>query len=207
MDRYSDWYKVGKGAKGEAVQEIEKRRMLKLKELVVKLGRKCKLWCPEGEQEWEYWGERLDENISQEFAALSRGIRMLPHQAIQNSQIFTAMRAHVDAASEFHLPSAIYFRRDPIQELYKISQQKIFVTAHGLPPTLLEMGSDSKKETYKHSDQLRRKNIASNRTYAEQFLLEQRAFVNAFVDFARSFRSRLPSGNIEPLGVLGRSGI
>jgi hypothetical protein len=138
--------KLAKVHKGEAVQEIEKRRMRKLKELVVKLGRKCKLLCPEGEQEWEYWGERLDENISQEFAALSRGIRMLPHQAIQNSQIFTAMRAHVDAASEFHLPSAIYFRRDPIQELYKISQQKILVTAYGLPPALLEMGSDSKKK-------------------------------------------------------------
>lgn len=190
--------KLAKLQKGEAVQEIEKRRMVKLKEVVVKLGQRCKLLCPEGEQEWEYWGERLDENISKEFAALSRGVRTLPRQAIHDAQIFIAMGAHVRAASEFRLPSEIYFRSDPIRQLHKISQQRIFVTTHGLPPILLEMGSDSRKEMYEHSEQLRCKNIARDRTYAEQFALEQRSFVDAFVDFARSFRSRLPAGNIKP---------
>ncbi|HVB29797.1 MAG TPA: hypothetical protein VNG91_08310 [Terriglobia bacterium] len=65
--------KLAKVERGEAVQDIEKRRMVKLKELVVKLARSCKLLCPEGDQEWEYWGERLDDKISEEFAALSLG--------------------------------------------------------------------------------------------------------------------------------------
>ena len=137
--------KLAKLQKGEAVQEIEKQRMVKLKELVVNLGRSCKLLCPEGEQEWEYWGKRLDENISKEFAALSRGVRKLPRQAIHDAQIFIAMGAHVKASSEFRLPSEIYFRSDPIRELHKISQQKFFVTTHGLPPILLEMGNEFKE--------------------------------------------------------------
>ncbi len=189
--------KLAKVQEGEAVQEIEKRRMVKLKELVVKLGRSCKLLCPEGDQEWEYWGERLDENISKEFAALSRGIRILPRQAVHDSQVFIAMRAHLMRDREFRLLSEIYFRSDPIQQLHKISQQRIFVTAHGLPQMLLEMGNDSREEMYKHAEQVRCKNITRNRTYAEQLALEQRSFVDAMVDFARSFRSRLPVGDIK----------
>jgi len=198
--------KLAKVQKGEAVQEIEKRRMIKLKELVVKLGRSCKLLCPEGEQEWEYWGERLDENISKEFAELSRGIRMLPRQAIHDSQIFIAMGAHVTAASQFRLPSKICFHSDPIRRLHEINQQRIFVTAYGLPPMLLEMGDDSRKETYKHPEQLRCKNLVRHRTYTEQFALEQRSFVDAFVDFARSFRRRLPAGDINPWEVWAAQG-
>jgi hypothetical protein len=190
--------KLAKVQKGEAVQAIEKSRMVKLKELVVNLGRSCKLLCPEAEQEWEYWGERLDENVSREFAALSRGIRTLPHKAVHDSQIFIAMGAHVRAAGEFRLPSEIYFRSDPVQKLHRVSQQNIFVSVHGLPPTLLEMSDDTRKETYKHSEQLRTANIARNRTYVEQLALEQRSFVNSMVDFTRSFRDRLPTGNIQP---------
>jgi hypothetical protein len=188
--------KLAKVQKGEAVQDIEKRRMVKLKQLVVKLARSCKLLCPEGDQEWEYWGERLDDQISKEFAALSRGIKMLAHQAVHDSQVFIAMRAYVSGEVEIRLPSGIYFHTDPIRQLQKISQQKVFVSAHGLPPMLLEMGNDSRREMYKHSEQLRCKNIASHRTYREQFALEQRAFVDAMVGFAKSFRRRLPTGGV-----------
>jgi hypothetical protein len=190
--------KLAKMQKGEPIQEIEKRRMLKLKELVVKLARGCKLLCPEGDQEWEYWGERLDEKISKEFAALSRGIRMLPRQAVHDSQVFIAMGAHVSGSAEFRLPSDIYFRRDPVRELREISQQSVFVSVHGLPPMLLGMGNDSRKEMYKHSEELRCKNIARNRTYTEQFALEQRSFIDSMVDFSRAFRTRLPTGGAQP---------
>jgi hypothetical protein len=190
--------KLAKVQRGEAVQDVEKRRMIKLKELVVKLARSCKLLCPEGDQEFEYWGERLDDEISKEFAALSRGIQMLPHQAVHDSQIFIAMEAYVNGDAEFRLPSGIYFRTDPVRELQKISQQRAFVSTHGLPSVLLEMNNDSRKEMHKHSEQLRCKNIARNRTYMEQFALEQRAFVNAMVEFATSFRRRLPTGDIKP---------
>ena len=79
--------KLAKVQQGEAIQDVEKSRMVKLKELVAKLARNCKLLCPEGEQQWEYWGTRLDDKIAGEFAALSRGIRMLPYQAIHDSQL------------------------------------------------------------------------------------------------------------------------
>ena len=190
--------KLAKVQKGEAVQEIEKSRMLKLKELVVKLARSCKLLCPKGEQEYEYWGERLDEEISKEFAALSRGIGMLPYQAVADSQAFIAMGAYLNKDVEFRLPSGIYFHANPIAELQRISKQRFFVSTHGLPPMLLEMNDDSRKGTYQHSEEVRCNNVARHRTYAEQFALEQRAFVNAMVAFARSFRERLPTGGIEP---------
>jgi hypothetical protein len=190
--------KLAKVQKGEAVQEIEKRRMVKLKELVVKLARDCKLLCPEGDQEWEYWGERLDENVSREFAALSRGIRLLHHQAAHDFQVFIAMEAYVREAGEIRLPADIYFHTDPIQQLRAVSQESAFVSVHGLPPMLLEMNNDSRKGMYKHSEELRCKNNAKNRTYAEQFALEQRSFVDSMADFARSFKRRLATGDIEP---------
>ena len=198
--------KLAKVQKGEVVQDIEKRRMVKLKELVVKLGRSCRLLCPEGEQEWEYWGERLDDEVSRQFAALSRGIRMLPHQAVHDSQAFIAMGACVSGDVEFRLPSGIYFHTDPIQELRKISQQSFLVSGYGLPPMLLEMGNEERKGMYKHSEELRCENIARHRTYIEQVALEQRAFVNAMVDFARSFRNRLPTGDVKPWEFLAAQG-
>ena len=190
--------KLAKVQKGEAIQVVERRRMVRLKELVVKLARSCKLLCPEADQEWEYWGERLDEKVAEEFAALSRGIRMLPHQPVHDSQVFIAMGACVNGDAEVRLPSGIYFRADPIRNLREISQQRVFVSAHGLPQMLLQMGNDSNKEFYKHAEELRCENIARHRTYTEQFALEQRAFVDAMVDFARSFRRRLPTGDIKP---------
>ena len=198
--------KLAKIQQGEAVQDIEKCRMVKLKELVVKLARGCKLLCPEGEQEWEYWGERLDDKIAKEFAALSRGIRMLPHQAVHDSQLFIAMEAYVNGDVEFRLPSGIYFHTDPILELQKISQQRVFVSAHGLPPMLLEMGNDSRKDMYKHLEELRCENIARHRNYSGQLALEQRAFVNAMVDFARSFQRRLRTGDTKPWEFLAVQG-
>jgi len=115
--------KLAKVSRGKSISDVEMRRMTRLKELVVGLARSCRLLCPEGDQELEYWDTRLDEGISKEFAALSRGIWMLPHQAAHNSQIFVAMSAHVRGDKEFRLPSEIYFRGDPVSELRKISQQ------------------------------------------------------------------------------------
>ena len=68
---------------------------------------------------------------------------------------------------------------------------------------------------YKHSEQLRCKNIARNRTYAEQFVREQRSFVDAFIDFAGSFRSRPPQaisshgsfGQLRDMKVISGNGI
>jgi hypothetical protein len=190
--------KLAKVQLGEAVQEVEKRRMIKLKELVVRLARGCKLLCPEGDQELEYWGERLDEKISKEFAALSRGIRMLHHQVVHDSQVFIAMRAHVNRDGEFRLPPEIYFHSEPVQRLKEVSQQSVFVSVHGCPSMMLEMSDDSRKGMYKHCEELRRENNLKNRTYSEQFVLEQRAFVNSMVDFSRSYRERLPTGDIQP---------
>jgi hypothetical protein len=125
--------KLAKVQRGEAIQSIEKSRMEKLKELVVDLVRGCKLLCPEGEQEWEYSGERLEDGVSGEFAALSRGIRMLSHHTVHEAQTFIAMTAHVVGATQFELPAKIYFGIDPIEELKRITQQPVFVSVHGLP--------------------------------------------------------------------------
>jgi hypothetical protein len=124
---------------GANVQDIARHRMVKLKELVVKLGRSCKLLCPQGEQEFEYLGRDHDDTRSREFAALSRGIRMLPRQAVHDSQALIAMAAYVDGDDEVRLPSGIYFHTEPIRELQEISKQKCFASSYGLPPMPLEM--------------------------------------------------------------------
>src|ERR1700722_12871245 len=166
--------KLAKVQEGEAILEIEKRRMVKLKELVVKLARACKLLCPEGDQEFEYWNTRLDQNISKELATLSRGIRMRPHQAVHDSQVFAAMGAHVRGEGELQLPAEIYFHNEPVSELRRISQQKVFVSVSGLPKMLLQMNDETRKGMYTHSEKLRCENNAKGRTYPEQFALEQR---------------------------------
>lgn len=198
--------KLAKVQKGEAIQDIEKRRMVKLKQLVVKNARNCKLLCPEGAQEWEYWGERLDNKISEEFAELSRGIHILQHQTIHDSQLFIAMGAYVRGQLEFRLPLRTYFHTDPVLELQKINAKNFFVSASGLPPALLQMSEDSTKDMNRHMEALRCKNIARNRTYVEQFALEQRSFVDAMVDFARSFRRRLRTGDVESWEFLAVQG-
>jgi hypothetical protein len=170
--------------------------MLRLKELVATLGRNGKLLCPEGEQEYEYWGERLDATISKEFAALSRGIRLLPRHAVHDTQAFLGMRAYVNR-TDIRLPSEIYFRCDPVRGLQKINKEMFFVSVSGVPSMLLEMSSHIKEENYKGWEELRLRNVARNRTYAEQVALEQGAFVNSMVNFAKSFREKLLRHEVE----------
>jgi hypothetical protein len=189
--------KLAKVQKGEAIQTLEKCRMAKLKDLVVKLVRSCRLLCPEGDQEWEYSGERLEEGVSKEFAALSRGVRMLPHQAVHDAQTFIAMAAHVGGATRIELPAQIYFSGDPVEDLKRITQQSVFVSVHGLPPMLLQMNNDTRRGMYEHSEDLRKKNVTRGRTYDQQFELKQRSFIDSMADFARSFRAKLVSGRIE----------
>lgn len=62
--------KLAKLQEGEAISDIDERRLVRLKNLVVDMARNCKLLCPEGEQQWEYWGGHLDDKISKEFATL-----------------------------------------------------------------------------------------------------------------------------------------
>ena len=172
--------------------------MERLKELVVCLVRGCKLLCPEGEQDWEYPpGERLDEGVSGEFATLSRGIRMLSHQAVHDARTFTAMKAHVNGDLQFELPAKIYFGCDPVEDLKNITRQNVFISVHGLPPMLLQMNNDTRQGMYTHSERLRRDNLAKRRTYDEQFALEQRSFIDSMADFARSFKSKRVAGKVE----------
>ena len=189
--------KLAKLHKGEAISSIERLRLTKLKDLVVDLVRNCKLLCPEGDQEWEYSGERLDEEICSEFAKLSRGIRMLPHQGVHDAQTFRAMRAYVGRDAQLELPAAIYFSSNPVQELRRITSQSVFVSVHGLPPMLLGMNNETRRGMHAHCEDLRRKNVAKGRSYDEQFALEQRAFIDSMADFARSFKTKLISGKIE----------
>jgi hypothetical protein len=153
--------------------------------------------CPEGDQEWEYCGERLEEDVAKEFATLSRGIRMLPHQAVQDAQTFIAMSAHVRGDSQLELPAEMYFRSDPVEQLKKITQQRVFMSVHGLPPMLLDFNNQTRLEMYRKSEELRLRNVARGRTYDEQFALEQRALIDSMADFARSFKSKLIAGRVE----------
>ena len=189
--------KLAKVQKGEAVQEVEKRRMVKLKDLVVQLGRNCRLLCPEGDQEFEYWGERIHEDVSREFAALSRGIRLLNYQAVHDAQALIAMEAHTTRSEEVRLPWHIYFHGDPVQKLQELSRENVFVSVHGLPPIMLKMNNENRRGMYAHSENLRRKNLARGRTYDEQFALELRSFVDSMAAFVRSFQKNIIAGRVE----------
>jgi hypothetical protein len=189
--------KLAKITKGEAIADIERQRGIRLKNLVTELARSKKLLCPEGEQEYEYCGVRLEDEIFREFATISRGIRMVPRSSAQDAQIFIAMRAYWNKVMEIRLPYQIYFHNDPIKALDETTKQRFFVSVHGLPPFLLQMGNESRTETYVHSEHLRQKNVARNRTYDEQLAHEQKAFVNSLVGFIRSFRERLQKGEIK----------
>jgi hypothetical protein len=189
--------KLAKVQKGETIQALEKSRMEKLKKLVVELVRNCRLLCPEGDQEWEYCGERLEDGVSRELGMLSRGIRMLPHQQVHDVQTFAAMRAYVGKQTQFELPADMYFRSDPIKELRKITGQSVYMTVHGLPPVLLQMNNETRSGMHVHSEELRLKNLARGRTYEEQFALEQRSLIDSMADFARSFKNKLVAGKID----------
>jgi hypothetical protein len=195
--------KLAKLQNSEPQQEIETSRMVRLKELVVDRARSCRLLCPEGEQEYEFRGERLDNKISEEFATFSRGIRMMPHQAIYDSQAFIAMAVYVKGEAEFRIPSEIYFHSDPVAELRKIGQQRFFVSTSGLPPTLLEMNNESRVDQCKYFEDLRRENVIKNRTYLEQFALERKAFVTAMGRFFRLFRQSFLIGKVDPMDLFG----
>jgi hypothetical protein len=123
---------------------------------------------------------------------------MLHHKTVHDSQVFIAMGAYVKGDAEIELPSDIYFHSDPIEKLRTVTQERVFMSVHGLPPMLLAMNNETRKGMYTHSEALRCENKARNRTYSEQLVLEQRAFIDSMVDFSRSFRKRYMTGNVAP---------
>lgn len=122
---------------------------------------------------------------------------MLPYQGVHDVQTFRAMRAYVSGDLQLELPAEIYFSQDPVRELRRVTAQSIFVSVHGLPPMLLGMNNETRRDMRTHCESLRQKNVAKGRTYDEQFALEQRSFINSMADFARSFSKKVLSGKFE----------
>jgi len=184
--------KLAKIKKGEALQDVEVRRGTRLRELVSKLVRAGKLLCPESDQEEEYVGERLDDEVHGVFASLSLGISMTHRQGIFDSHVFKGMEAFAKNRDTIILPSTTYFHGDPARRLEETRHERFFVSL-GLSKSseLLGRRAEAKAEVSREWEKLRQELVAKGQSYEKQLALEQRGYWDAMVQMVRKAEANI----------------
>src|SRR5437867_10206495 len=142
---------------------------------IVKLVQEGKLLCPEADQREEYEGRLLDKATTQEFDALSLGIRLRHGQGVILKHTALAMKAFVEKAATFTIPANTYFYQDPVRELAQLKKGDFHVVARmQSSKELLQRYESAKINGREELEILRRQLVAQGRTYKQQFIVEQR---------------------------------
>jgi len=199
--------KLTKIKKGEALQQIEAERCTRLRDLVFRLVREGKLLCPVADQEEEYAGERLDEEISSMFATLSLGISLTHRQAILDSQIFKGMTAFANKEESIFLPASIHFRGDPIRRLQQAIREPYIVSiGPWKSPEILKRRAQSKENIGQQWEQLRLELRAKGQTFERQLAVEQLGELTAMRTLVQKFFDNLLSGKHDFWDFMGAQG-
>jgi flagellar biosynthesis regulator FlaF len=199
--------KLAKIRRGESLSDIEVRRGLQLRELIVDLVRNGKLLCPEAGQEEEYEAERIDSEIFAEFARLSGGARMNHRLVIQDAQIYRAMEAHCLGLPQIKLPWRIYFHEDPFRAIEREKGRRLIVSCLDSPDSEFVIRRRAiKRDILQHTEKLRQELVSKGRSYESQLEAELRALGIAMARMIASYSVKLRAGTSDVWDYMGISG-
>jgi hypothetical protein len=199
--------KLAKIMRGENLNEIEVRRGLQLRELIIELVKNGKLLCPEAGQEEEYEAERLDSEIFAEFSRLSRGARMNHRLLIQDAQIYRAMEAFCAGNREIRLPWRIYFHEDPLRAIEREKGRRVIVSVMNRPDSELVVRRRAiKLDILRHTEQLRQELTSKGQSFESQLKLEFNAVGDTMVRLLMAFAAKLKAGTADAWDWWGVSG-
>lgn len=200
--------KLAKIRRGENLNEIEVKRGLQLRDLIVDLVKNGKLLCPEAGQEEEYEAERIDSEIFAEFARLSGGARMNHRLVIQDTQIYRAMEAYCLGNEEIKLPWRIYFQEDPFRAIQREKGRRLIVSVLDGPDSeFVIRRRAAKQDILRHTEKLRQELVSKGQSYESQLELELTSLATALARLLANFIEKLRAGTSDAYGYMGVLGL
>jgi hypothetical protein len=194
---------LAKIKRGEALQSIEVQRGRRLKELVFGLVRNGKLLCPQSDQEEEYVGRRLDDDVHSMFASLSLGISFAHRQGIFDEHVFKGMQAFVRKSETIDLPFSTYFHGDPIRRLEEALREHYIVSVGpSKSPEMLTRRANAKASVGTKWELLRQELVSKKQPYENQLEVEQRGYWQGMEENIRKFRRNLIAGTRDFWGFM-----
>jgi hypothetical protein len=178
----------------ELAKDKPNPRLQHLKDIAGKLARDGKLLCPLADQEEEYQGSRLYEAATNEFEALSLGIRFRHRQGILDHQVALAMKAFVAKVETFCIPLNTYFHKDPVKQLAATKGKRFFISMRrGAYDEIQQRRESAKIEVGKQLEALRKQLVVEKQPYDQQFAIEQKGYADAMVETAAKWEAYLNS--------------
>lgn len=186
---------LAKIKRGEALQSVEVQRGARLKELVFGLVRNGRLLCPQSDQEEEYAGRRLDDDVQSMFASLSLGISFAHRQGIFDKHVFKGMEAYSKKSETIDLPSSTYFHGDPVRRLEEARRERFIVSlGPSKSPEILSRIANAKASVGSQWEQLRQELVAKRHPYENQLETEQRGYWQGMEENIRKVGRNLMTG-------------
>lgn len=199
--------KLAQIQRGEALQQIEVERATRLRDLVVELVAAGKLLCPKSDQEEEYVGGRLEQEVHGVFAKLSLGISLRHRQDVLDHQMFSGMKAFIEESDSIEVAPASYFYGDPVANLRARRSDAYVITVGPFKtPEILERKAEAKAEISRSWEELRQRCVAEKRTFEAQLVLEQQGYWESYIELIRRYRENLMSGRYNFYDLMAATG-
>lgn len=181
---------------------------LRLVDLIIKLTKDKKLFCPQGDQKEEYELGDYEDEIRKEQDKLSFGIKAKHRFGVYLYQLPKAIQAYVNNNQEIECNYMCLFYRDPIIELDEILNSNFRLSVHlPMPEFYLNKKRKTKKKIGEELEETRKENIALGIEYqncVKQEILGELNFISnsiikeTFVKLIEP-RYQLTEGEIEGL--------
>jgi len=144
--------------------------------------------CPQSDQEEEYAGTRLDDDVQSMFASLSLGISFAHRQGIFDKHVFKGMEAYSKKSETIDLPSSTYFHGDPVRRLEEARRERFIVSlGPSKSPEILSRIANAKASVRYQWEQLRQELVAKRHPYENQLETEQRGYWQGMEENIRKF--------------------
>jgi len=203
----SVWIDLAKIDKGEGVEPIRAAKLKRLRAAVRRAVRAEKLICPEWDQEIEFEGKRLEDEIRRIVVDLSCGARCKPHEAVKDQQMALGLQAYLACADEIHMPATVYFNGDPMSAVREAKRSHYIVSVDmDKPQEWLKKATKGKLAARESLETLRGQCHGQGRTFDEQLELERKGESIVMFQVVRDHKRKVAAGQDDLWDYFGVQG-
>jgi hypothetical protein len=193
--------------KREAIDPGRVARLTKLRSTVQRLTLDRKLICPECDQDNEFEGKRLEDEINAIVLMLALGARCQPYQGVKDAQIWLGTLAYRAMTGTVHVPWTTCFYGDPREAVAETLNLGVVIDPGLKKPKDWIDRSDCNKSTLQASwERLRQDFNAQKRNFDEQLKLEKLGESDSMISMICAYNRRVGNGTADMWDHLGVEG-
>lgn len=198
---------LAKVEKGEAIESGRATRLTKLRLTAQRLGIERKLICPECDQDNEFEGKRLEDEVNAVVLLLALGAHCQPYQGVKDSQIGIGTVAYRAMSGTVHVPWTAYFYGDPREAVAETLNLGVVIDPGLKKPKDWIDRADGNKSTLQATwEKLRQEFNAEKRTFDEQLKLEKLGESDSMIGMICAHNRRAGNGTADMWDHLGVEG-